>query len=59
MPKITHITCNNIYEVEKTLNQWMQNGWNLSNVFINMLKHADGAVTIFYESCLDDDARKY
>lgn len=57
--KITHTTCNNIYEVEKTLNRWMENGWALSNVFIQMLKHDDGAVTIFHESYLDDDARNY
>jgi len=46
-------------DVENILNQWIENGWVLSNVFIQMLQNTDGTVTIFHESCLNDDARNY
>ena len=56
---ITHTTCNNVYEVEDTLNRWKKNGWVLNNVFIQMMKNGDGSITIFYEAPLDDDARMF
>lgn len=56
--KIIQTKCHHS-DVENILNQWAENGWVLSNVFIQMLQNTDGTVTIFYESCLNDDARNY
>ena len=56
--KIVHTKCY-IHEVENIFNRWIENGWVLSNVFIQMLQNTDGTVTIFHESSLNDDARDY
>ena len=51
---ITSTVCDSMLETEEKLNEWIANGWNLNDFFIQIIGSFNGYYTIFYDAQLNE-----